>query len=378
MARAGEMRLIGAFSLRRHPGFPEVPTAKEQGIEAVELSAAGLFAPRGTPEPVLARLESACQAAMATEGFRALTQRWAVLPDYLGRADFARRLAEHYADHAEVLRALACSPSSKETPMPRRIVDISVALKQGIKSDPPWALPQIDYHDHRMTAPPIAEYFGIRQDQLPEGNYAAREQARLSTHAGTHLDSPYHFFPRQDEALVPGGRPSMRIDEVPLDWCFQPGVKLDFRALPDGYTVQPEDVAKELDRIGHVLKPLEIVMVNTRAGSRYGEDDYIDVGCGMGKAATLYLLERGIRVCGTDAWSWDVPFSVTKQRLAEGASPDIIWEGHRAGREIGYCHMEKLHNLEALPADGFMVACFPVKVHRGSAGWTRAVAIFEE
>ena len=65
--------------------------------------------------------------------------------------------------------------------MPRRIVDISVALKAGIKSDPPWALPQIDYHDHQMTAPPIAEYFGIRQDQLPEGNYAAREQARLST-----------------------------------------------------------------------------------------------------------------------------------------------------------------------------------------------------
>lgn len=62
--------------------------------------------------------------------------------------------------------------------MPRRIVDISVALRQGIKSDPPWALPQIDHHDHRMTAPPIAEYFGITMDQLPEGNYAAREQAR--------------------------------------------------------------------------------------------------------------------------------------------------------------------------------------------------------
>ena len=31
--------------------------------------------------------------------------------------------------------------------------------------------------------------------------------------------------------------------------------------------------------------------------------------------------------------------------------------------------------LEALPPDGFQVVCFPVKVHRGSAGWTRAVAI---
>ncbi|MBV1795942.1 cyclase family protein [Siccirubricoccus sp. G192] len=262
--------------------------------------------------------------------------------------------------------------------MPRRIIDISVPLKAGIASDPPWALPKIEYHDHHMTAPPIAQYFGISLDQLPEGQYAAREQVQISTHAGTHLDSPYHFFSRMNERLVPGGEASWRIDQVPLDWCFQPGVKLDFRHLPDGYLVQPADVEAELRRIGHRLRPLEIVVVNTRAGSRYGEDDYVDVGCGMGRDATLFLLEQGVRLVGTDAWSWDVPFSVTKRRIAEGASADIIWEGHRAGREIGYCHLEKLHNLESLPPDGFMVACFPVKVHQGSAGWTRAVAILEE
>ena len=67
--------------------------------------------------------------------------------------------------------------------------------------------------------------------------------------------------------------------------------------------VQPGDVEAELKRIGHTLKPLEIVVVNTRAGSRYGEEDYIDAGCGMGKAATLWMLERGIRLVGTDGWS---------------------------------------------------------------------------
>ena len=36
--------------------------------------------------------------------------------------------------------------------------------------------------------------------------------------------------------------------------------------------------------------------------------------------------------------------------LATGDA-SLIWEGHKAGREIGYCHLEKLHNLEALPAD---------------------------
>ena len=48
--------------------------------------------------------------------------------------------------------------------------------------------------------------------------------------------------------------------------------------------------------------------------------------------------------------------------------------GHKAGRHIGYCHIEKLHNLELLPTIGFMVAFFPVKIERASAGWTRAVA----
>jgi kynurenine formamidase len=262
--------------------------------------------------------------------------------------------------------------------MPRKIIDISVALTAGIKSDPPQMLPQIDYRDHHMTAPGMAEYMGVPVDALPEGEYAAVEQVNISTHNGTHLDAPYHYFSRMDEALVPGGRPSMRIDEVPLDWCFQPGVKLDFRHLPDGYVVQPSDVAAELQRIGHDIRPLEIVLVNTRAGSRYGQDDYIDTGCGMGKAATMWLLERGVRVVGTDAWSWDAPFSHTRRKVQESGDASLIWEGHRAGREIGYCHMEKLSNLEVLPADGFMVACFPVKIHRASAGWTRAVAILEE
>jgi kynurenine formamidase len=262
--------------------------------------------------------------------------------------------------------------------MARRLIDISVALKAGIKSDPPGSLPQIEYLDHHMTAPRMAEYMGVPVEALPEGEYAAVERVQISTHNGTHLDAPYHYFSRMNERLVPGGEPSWRIDEVPLEWCFQPAVKLDFRHLPDGYVVQPDDVEGELKRIGHRIAPLEIVVVNTAAGARYGEDDYVDTGCGMGKAATLWLLERGVRLVGTDAWSWDAPFSHTRRKIAEGGDAGLIWEGHRAGREIGYSHIEKLSNLDKLPADGFQVVCFPVKVHRGSAGWTRAVAILEE
>ena len=185
-------------------------------------------------------------------------------------------------------------------------------------------------------------------------------------------------FSSMNHALKAGGEPSWRIDDVPLDWCFQPGVKLDFRHLPDGYVATAGDVEAELKRIGHTLRPLDIVIVNTAAGARYGEDDFVDRGCGMGKAATMWLTERGVRVVGTDAWSWDAPFSFTREKVKATGDASLIWEGHRAGREIGYFQMEKLGNLASLPGDGFEIVCFPVKVHRASAGWTRAVALFND
>jgi kynurenine formamidase len=262
--------------------------------------------------------------------------------------------------------------------MPRRIVDISTPLMGGIRSDPPHMLPKIKYAGHHETAPQMAEYMGIRVDQLPDGEYCAREDVEITTHSGTHMDAPWHFFSTMNHALKPGGEPSWTIDEVPLDWCFQPGVKLDFRHLPDGYVATPGDVEAELRRIGHEIRPLDIVVVNTAAGARYGQDDYVDRGCGMGKAATVWLLERGVRVVGTDGWSWDAPFSFTRERVKETGDVGLIWEGHRAGREIGYFQMEKLNNLPDIPAHGFDIVCFPVKVHKASAGWTRAVAIFGE
>jgi kynurenine formamidase len=97
----------------------------------------------------------------------------------------------------------------------------------------------------------------------------------------------------------------------------------------------------------------------------------------MGREATLYLTSRGVKVAGTDAWGWDVPYKFMAARYERDRDASIIWEGHKAGRESEYCHIEKLHNLEALPSRGFEVACFPVKIAGGSAGWTRAVAIFE-
>ena len=262
--------------------------------------------------------------------------------------------------------------------MARKFVDLSIFLENDVVSDPPAFAPRIQYFGHDQTYEQIAPFFpGLKREDLPDGEGWAVETVQLSTHNGTHLDAPYHFHSTMNQALGEKER-SIAIDEVPLEWCFQPGVKLDFRHFPDGHVVTAADVVAELARIGHRLEPLEIVVVNTRAGSRYGHDDYVSCGCGMGYEATRYLLERVVRLTGTDAWRWDAPFVHTAKKYGDTGDASLIWEGHKAGRDIGYCHLEKLHNLEALPADGFYISCFPHKIRGASAGWTRAVALFDD
>jgi kynurenine formamidase len=257
--------------------------------------------------------------------------------------------------------------------MPRQIIDISMALDNETKVDQRGFGPKIEYQAPKDNVKEILSFFpGLTVEQLPGGEGWGNETITLRTHSGTHLDAPYHYH-----STMNGGERAITIDEVPLEWCFQPGIKLDFRHFPDGYIVTAKDVEAELKRIGHELAPLDIVLINTRAGSRYGHDDYIHTGIGMGREATLYLLNRGVRLTGIDAWGWDAPFSHMAKRFAETGDASQIWEGHRAGMEIGYSHLEKLHNLESLPAKGFMVSCFPVKIKAASAGWTRAVAILD-
>lgn len=259
--------------------------------------------------------------------------------------------------------------------MSQKFVDLSIYLENDVISDPPFLRPEITYQTHAETVEEARHFFpDVEAEDFPGGEgFAAAEWVKLTTHNGTHLDAPYHFHPTMNK-----GERAITIDEVPLDWCFRPGVKLDFTKLPDGHVVTAAEVEAELARVGVEVKPLDIVLVNTAAGKALGDPNFVNTGCGMGYEATMYLLEKGVRVTGTDAWSWDAPFAHTAKKVKETGDTSLIWEGHKAGRDIGYCHLEKLHNLEVLPPSGFTVSCFPHKIRGASAGWTRAVAIFDE
>lgn len=257
----------------------------------------------------------------------------------------------------------------------RYIIDLSITLESGLPSDPPVTVPKIDYVDHTTGAEQMKDFFpGICKEHLPNGLGWAVESLTLNSHSGTHLDAPYHYHPTMDQ-----GKPSLTIDEIPLEWCLNDGVLLDFRHKKDGDRIRVEDLEKELDRIEYNIKPLDIVLIQTGADAFWGKAEYLVKGAGMDRESTMYLLEKGVRVTGIDAWSWDRPLPFIAKEFQETGDPSVIWEAHFAGIEIGYCHMEKLANLSAIGrTHGFTVCCFPVKIKGASAGWTRPVAILEE
>ena len=251
----------------------------------------------------------------------------------------------------------------------RRFIDLSVTTKPN-ESEP--FVTTIRHESHAETAAMMAELFGCTLEDLPDRLGWANEHVELAGHAGTHIDAPWHYVP------TCGGKPARTMDECPLEWFYGDGVVLDFRHKERGALIDVSDLEAALDRIGYTLKPLDIVMLQTDTDKLWGRKEYFDAGSGLGRESTLWLCDRGIKVIGTDAWTLDRPFWAMKQAFQETGDPAVIWAAHRVGIEREYCQIEKLANLDQLPRPhGFTVACFPVKLQGGSAGWTRVVALLE-
>lgn len=257
----------------------------------------------------------------------------------------------------------------------RRFVDLSISIEPALPSDPPMMIPEVEYVGHEEGAKQMESFFpGLVREQLPGGLGWALEFLRLTSHSGTHLDAPYHYHPTMD-----GGKRALTIDEIPLDWCFGHGVVLDFSRKGDGERITAEDLEGELGRIGYRIRPMDIVLIRTGADAAWGTPAYLTKGAGMDRESTLYLLDRGVKVVGIDAWSWDRPLPFLAEEFRRTGDPKVIWEAHFTGIDRGYCHMEKMANLSAIGRPfGFTVCCFPVRIKGASAGWVRPVAIIEE
>ncbi|GAA2617446.1 cyclase family protein [Actinomadura fulvescens] len=222
----------------------------------------------------------------------------------------------------------------------------------------------------------MREHFGIEFDpaELPDGEFLSLDRITLTTHTGTHVDAPSHYGSR---ASYGDGVPK-HIDQMPLEWFFNPGVVLDLTDAATG-AVGADRVKEALDRAGYAPRPLDIVLLHTGAQRNAGTSRYFTDFAGLDGSAVHLLLDMGVRVIGTDAFSLDAPFGDIIARYRASGDRSVLWPAHFAGRDREYCQIERLANLESLPRPhGFRVACFPVKIAGGGAGWTRAVAVLDD
>ncbi len=250
------------------------------------------------------------------------------------------------------------------------IIDLSVPLR----NDPKKVMKaQIVYQDHVAGAKAFCPIFNINPEELPEGKFGAVENVTLPTHAGTHIDAPYHYWPTSE------GRAARTIDEIPIDWFYGDGVVLDVTHKKRGEFITVDDVQEALCKIDYTIKPRDIVLIRTDVTTKhYFEAGYENLHPGMSREATRWLLDQGVRVMGIDAWGFDRPFDIMAAEFNAG-NREHLWESHFVGREREYLHLENLIGLDQIPRPyGFKVAVFPIKIERAGGAWVRAVAIVEE
>jgi kynurenine formamidase len=252
-----------------------------------------------------------------------------------------------------------------------RFVDLSAPIVQSPADTPEPLRTDIEFADHAAGAQQIEALVGVPSRLLRDGEgWAIETFTRFGTHNSTHIDAPWHYNSR-----IRGER-AQTIDELPLDWFFGPGVVLDMTAKGDGERIDVDDLEGELGRVGHELSAGDIVLVRTGRDAFLEELAYLALGPAVTAEATRWLYERGVRVMGIDAWGWDGPLHLQAQEALERDQPGIFWAAHQS--DLDYCQMERLTNLVELPASGFRVACFPLRIAGASAAPARVVAMVPE
>lgn len=107
-----KLRLLAVFGDARPPEAAQVPTAKEQGVDAGVRSTFGLVGPKGMPAPIVRVLHDAFYAASLTPEYKALLAKLGMMPWYKDPADFAAWSIDAVAREKQLVQQAGLSPSN--------------------------------------------------------------------------------------------------------------------------------------------------------------------------------------------------------------------------------------------------------------------------
>jgi tripartite-type tricarboxylate transporter receptor subunit TctC len=102
--KAGTVKAIALLSKNRHPELPDVPTAREQDVDLDTRSWFGLFAPKGTPQPIVDRLAREVEKILAEKDTAEALLKFSQHPDFLGPQAFAAEIRNDSAFFKDLIR----------------------------------------------------------------------------------------------------------------------------------------------------------------------------------------------------------------------------------------------------------------------------------
>jgi kynurenine formamidase len=209
----------------------------------------------------------------------------------------------------------------------------------------------------------------VSPEDLPDGEFLSLEVVHSPVHIGTHLDYSFHYGSRSE------GRPSKTAEEIPLEWCYCDGVRLDLTHKKAADVITARDVEACLNKIKYTLKPFDIVLFYTGADKFYGGPKYFSEYPGVDVTAIDYLLDKGIKIFGVDTMGIDRPYKFMLKEFLQDKKKYPLYPAHFHGRKREFIHIERLSGLGKLPDSGFKIICFPVKIKCTGAAWSRVVAV---
>jgi len=104
--QAGKLRPLAVSGGQRLAILPDVPTYRESGIDAEYSIWAGLYAPAGTPQPVLQALRETLQKAARSTAFTGGLAKQSIIQDYRDAPEFAKFAEEDRVRMTRVVRAI--------------------------------------------------------------------------------------------------------------------------------------------------------------------------------------------------------------------------------------------------------------------------------
>jgi kynurenine formamidase len=238
----------------------------------------------------------------------------------------------------------------------RRIVDLSMPVHADMLTFPRVPPPALCVYESHTE---FAERIGAAEHGVD--SLTASYLIVVNDHVGTHCDARKHIVP------TAGGA-----DTIPLEYCMSDGVLLDFTDREPGDIISAADVERALAAIDYAVKERDIVLIHTGAGAYNTEERYRTDHPGMSAEATRWLIERGVRMMGCDAITFDPPVWAMFEKKK-------FWEAHRVMWDEEYWHLENLMNLEQIGRPhGFQLVVLPVKWVGTTAAPVRAVAVIDD